>query len=304
MLKENKHYRVVCFGEILWDILPDAKMPGGAPMNVAYHLNQLQTPAALISCVGVDVLSEELLRFIESKGLCSDFIQRDAEHPTGKVLASLHGNEVNYEILQPVAWDFIRASQALQELVAGSEYFIFGSLAARNQVSRETLFQLLEMASFKIFDNNLREPHYKQKVLEYLLQHADILQIHTATLDLLSEWFQFRGSDRERILSLQERFQLHTVVTTRGERGAIALNDGDFYEHHGFRVKVADAIGAGDAFLAAFLSKFMRPLPMDEAIEYASAMGAFVATRQGACPSYVKEEIDQFLLAAKRSGYA
>src|SRR5690606_4063406 len=104
----NNPYTAVCFGEVLWDILPDASLPGGAPMNVAYHLNQLGVPTAMISRTGNDLLGEKLLRFISSKGLDTAFIQKDDTHETGTVLATLNGNNVSYEILEPVAWDFIQ----------------------------------------------------------------------------------------------------------------------------------------------------------------------------------------------------
>ncbi|PWU03914.1 MAG: carbohydrate kinase [Bacteroidetes bacterium] len=303
-MEDPVQYKVVCFGEILWDVLPDKKMPGGAPMNVAYHLNQLEIPTAMISRVGKDALGDEILKFIESKNLSSKYIQYDEEYSTGKVLATLHGNEVSYEILQPVAWDYIRANQNVQDLVSKSEYFIFGSLVARSETSRQTLFQLLEIAPFKILDINLRIPHYDRKVLEYLMQHADLLKLNSAELELISGWYNLMGTEREKMVGIQNKFQLHTIVTTRGEHGAIVLADDNFYEHKGFQVKVADTIGSGDAFLAAFLSKFINSESPEKSIEFASALGAYVATQNGACPNYAKKEIEIFVDQHRKSDYA
>ncbi|MFT3703356.1 MAG: carbohydrate kinase [Agriterribacter sp.] len=286
-------YTAVCFGEILWDFLPDgAKQPGGAPMNVAYHLNQLGLPTAMISRIGNDALGDELFNYFTSKKVTGDFIQRDNIHETSRVLAKLDGNNVTYDIVKPVAWDFIEYNASLQNLVARAQYFIFGSLGIRNETSRQTLMELLEIASQKILDINLRKPHYEKSTLEYLIKHADILKLNNDELELLSEWYGFSGSDQDRILALQDKFHLNTILTTRGDKGAIVISDGNFYEHPGFKVKVADTIGSGDSFLAAFLSKFIKGLPVQQALEFASAMGAFIATQAGACPTYSVSEIE------------
>jgi fructokinase len=299
----NNDYTAVCFGEILWDFLPDgAKQPGGAPMNVAYHLNQLGISTAMISKIGADALGEELLQFITSKNVTADFIQKDNAHETSRVLAELDGNNVTYDIVKPVAWDFIEYSSALQQLVAGAQYFIFGSLGVRSETSRQTLFELLETAPQKVLDINIRKPHYDKKTLEHLIRHADILKLNADELQMLSEWYNFSGSETDQIFALQDKFHLNMILTTRGDKGAVVLHDGKFYEHPGYRVKVADTIGSGDSFLAAFLSGFLQAEPIEKAISFASGMGAFVATKAGACPSYslaeVQHDIESFPLNA------
>ena len=289
----NNPYTAVCFGEILWDILPDARLPGGAPMNVAYHLNHLQVPAAMISRIGNDAPGEELLQFISSRGLDTDYIQKDEVYDTGTVLATLSGNNASYEIIQPVAWDFIQYSMPLQKLVSSAEYFIFGSLVARNERSAQTLFELLESAPYKVLDINLRKPHYEKKVLEYLMQHADILKLNTDELQLLGEWYGLPGGENEQMQVLQERFHLNTIITTRGDRGASVLQNGTYVEHPGFKVQVADTIGSGDAFLAGFISRIILRRGIPEALEFACKMGAFVAGRHGACPTYDPAEVEK-----------
>ncbi len=190
-MNTNNDCTAVCFGEVLWDVLPHAKLPGGAPMNVAYNLNQLQVPTAMISKTGTDALGDELLAFITSKNVDTQFIQKDTVYDTGTVLATLNGNEVTYEIIQPVAWDFIQYNIQLQKLVAATPYFVYGSLVARNETSRQTLFELLETASHKILDINLRKPHFEKRTLEYLMQHADMLKLNADELSLLSEWYGY-----------------------------------------------------------------------------------------------------------------
>lgn len=288
----NNNYTAVCFGEILWDVLPDKMLPGGAPMNVAYHLNQLGIPAAMISRVGNDDLGQQLLSFITSKNVTGDYVQSDNDHETSRVLAKLDGNSVTYDIVKPVAWDFIEYNRRLQQLITNTPYFIFGSLGARSEISRQTLFELLEVARHKVLDINLRQPHYEKSTLDYLLRHADVLKLNEDELHLLSGWFGFEGGDKEQILAFQDKFHLNTILTTRGDKGAIVLNDGQFYEHPGCKVVVADTIGSGDSFLAAFLSRVIKGSSVAAALEFASGMGAFVATKHGACPVYVAGEAE------------
>lgn len=288
----NNDYTAVCFGEILWDFLPDGtKQPGGAPMNVAYHLNQLSIPTAMISRIGDDELGQELFDYFTSKKVPGDFIQKDNANETSRVLAKVDGNHVTYDIVKPVAWDFIAYNMALEKLVSGARYFIFGSLGARDETSRRTLFELLEIAPFKILDINLRAPHYEKQTLDYLLQHADILKLNNDELQLLSGWYGLGGSEKEIISGLQDKFHLNTILTTRGDKGAIVLEDGMFYEHPGYVVRVADTIGSGDSFLAAFLSKYIEGGLLNDALSFACGMGAFIATKHGACPAYTVPDI-------------
>lgn len=291
-MNSNNDCKAVCFGEVLWDVLPDAKLPGGAPMNVAYHLNQLHIPTVMISRVGKDQDGDEILEFIQSKNVATQFVQKDEEYATGKVLATLVNNNASYEILQPVAWDFIQYNMQLQKLVASVPYFIFGSLVARNSVSQRTLFELLESASEKILDINLRKPHFEKKTLEYLMQHANVLKLNEDELELLASWYGFDGTPRDQARALQHKFQLHTIINTRGSQGAFVLREDEWAEHPGFTVKVADTIGSGDAFLAGYLSKITSNSPLQQAVTFASAMGAFVASHHGACPSYVPGDVE------------
>lgn len=293
----NNIYTAVCFGEILWDVLPDKILPGGAPMNVAYHLNQLGVPSAMISRVGQDDLGRQLLEFITSKNVTGDFVQVDSNHETSRVLAKLDGNSVTYDIIKPVAWDYIEYNRQLQQLISRTPYFIFGSLGARSEVSRQTLFELLEVARHKVLDINLRKPHFDKSTLEHLLRHADVLKLNEDELHLLSGWFGFGGDDKEQIIAFQDKFHLNMILTTRGDKGAMVVNDGQLYEHPGFKVTVADTIGSGDSFLAAFLSKFINGTPVVDALKFATGMGAFVATKHGACPVYTPEEVNLALKA-------
>ncbi|HEX9511720.1 MAG TPA: carbohydrate kinase [Puia sp.] len=290
-LPENR-YPVVCYGEILWDVLPDDIVPGGAPMNVAYHVNKLGISPALVTRVGLDNEGKKLILLMEKNGISTDFFQMDFERNTGKVLAVTDGNEeVAYDILKPVAWDYINWDDQFTALVSNAGYFVYGSLSARSEESRNTLFRLLEAAKYKVLDINLRPPHYSRKILEKLLSSAHLLKLNLAELELITGWFSGYKNERDRIRVLQDKFQLTDIVVTRGRNGSVLYTGGVFYEHPGFTIKLADTIGSGDAFLAGLISQLSRGADVPEALEFACALGALIASYTGPCPQYEPAEI-------------
>jgi len=293
MSATNPH-KVVCFGEILWDILPHSSVPGGAPMNVAYHLQKLGKNPALITRVGFDDMGEKLVNICSGYGLCTDYFQIDYKVPTGKVYAEFkEHNEVSYNIIKPVAWDFIQWEDDFVSLLQNSEYFVFGSLITRNKQSRTTLFKCLEITMTKVLDINMRPPHYNKKIIEELLRKADILKMNLAELHLITGWFSDYNSDRDRIQLLKDKFGIQSIIVTRGSEGAI-LNLGDsFYDHPGYTVEVADTVGSGDSFLAAIISKLIDRAPPEQVLDFASRLGAFIASCKGACPEYALSAISQ-----------
>ena len=294
-MDSNKH-KVVCFGEVLWDILPSGALPGGAPMNVAYHLHKLKKNPALITRIGIDKRGQDLMNIFSGRGVCTDFFQVDDKYETGKVFAHLNEyNEVRYDIIRHVAWDFIVLDDSLRELVSKAEFFVFGSLAARNKVSRDTLFQLLEIAKNKVLDINLRAPHYNREIVERLLQKADFVKMNLAELELVTSWFSNHTSFADRIRSIREKFSITNMVVTMGGDGAMLIMNGDVIKHHGFKVDVVDTVGSGDAFLAGLLYKLSDNASSDDALEFASGLGALIATQRGACPEYDTEEIKELI---------
>jgi len=287
MSEKKSFHPIVCFGETLWDIVLQEKQPGGAPMNVAYHLNKLQKNPAIISRIGLDDLGKELIHVFESRGINTDYFQVDYERSTGKVFAEIKEfNEVHYDIVMPVAWDFIEWEDSFENLLSDATYFVFGSLITRSKQSKNTLFKCLEASNIKVLDINMRPPFYHKKIVEDLLRKANILKLNLAELHLITGWFSNYNSDEDRIKLLKEKFKLHTIIVTKGGDGAI-LNEGDaFYHHAGYTVQVADTVGSGDAFLAGMLSSFIDNKTPEGALDFASRMGAFVASCKGGCPDY------------------
>lgn len=288
----NRSIDAVCFGEVLWDILPTGEKPGGAPMNVAYHLQKQGLQTAMISRTGKDEKGEKLFSVLEKNGLTTDFIQQDETYQTGIVNATLHeSNEVSYEIVHPVAWDFIALEDGLPDLVNSAQFFIYGSLAARNKTTAETLWQLIEVANTCVVDINLRPPHYTKEVVEKLLHSADIAKLNEHELPLIAGWYNEGENEEEQVKAIQDRFSIPTIIVTKGGDGALVLENGTIHRHPGYNVTVADTIGSGDAFLAGFLSQTKWGKPISLRLQFANALGAFIASKEGACPAYNVEEV-------------
>lgn len=213
-----------------------------------------------------------------------------------KVQASESG-ENHYEIVQPVAWDFIRSSQDLASLVEGAHALVFGTLACRNEVSRNTLLELLEYANFKVFDVNFRPPFFDQPLVELLLERSDMVKMNDDELQLISSWYPHLSglAEKTQMSVIKEQFNLKTVVVTKGAQGAACLDDTGFYQSPGFKVQVKSTVGSGDAFLAGFLRQRFEGAPLNQALTYACALGAVVATHQGANPVINEADIQKII---------
>lgn len=288
-------HKVVCFGEVLWDILPTGPLPGGAPMNVAYHLKKLGMNPALITKVGDDNYGKDLLKILWDEGVTVKY-ETDPAHPTGLVYANVGENhEMAYDIVFPSAWDFIEWQQEYEDIVSAAGYFVFGSLTSRNNVSMETLYRLVEAAKVNVMDINIRPPHFERKQAEYLLQRTDLLKMNLAELELVTDWFDQSGPATDRIKFVQDHFKIDQIIVTKGGEGARVNEHGKIYDHPGYKVSVQDTIGSGDSFLAGYLAQLLKGAGAEKALDYAAGIGAFVATKAGGCPDYEVEEIDKLM---------
>lgn len=288
MSKKN----IVCFGEVLWDLLPTGKIAGGAPMNVAVHANQLGLDATMISAVGDDELGEGITSFLSSRGLSVSTIQKN-DYQTGIVEVTLDAKgSPSYEIIQPVAWDFIRLTENAKKAVQEADALVFGSLALRNEVSKITLFALQAEAKLKVLDINLRKPFYTPELADELFKVADVVKVNDEELEMICAWYGQMGDEIANAKFLKERYQLKGIIVTRGGNGAFFLDENnEFAEHQGFKVTVNDTIGSGDSFLASFITKWLNGETPAEALKFACAVGAFVATQKGATPVISENDI-------------
>lgn len=288
-----QQHQAVCYGELLWDLLPSGAQPGGAPMNVAYHLHKLGCNPAMITRIGVDERGRKLLDILNGKGVCTEYIQLDYDVPTGIVHAEQDAQgDMQYDIVSPAAWDHIVPDDVTTGMVEATGYFVFGSLITRNKTSRDTLFQLLEAANTKVLDINLRTPYYSRPLIEALLEKAHILKMNADELELVTGWFAKYKSIEDRIRLVQDRFHISTIVITRGANGAIMNMEGRSYHHPGYKVPVTDTVGSGDSFLAAIISMLIKKADPDTMLDFANRLAATITTYKGACPDYQLSEIE------------
>ncbi|MBN7816070.1 carbohydrate kinase family protein [Algoriphagus pacificus] len=288
---ENK---VVVFGEMLWDCLPSGPVAGGAPMNVALNLHQLGLNSILISAVGKDEDGEKLLEFLKGFQLPTNLIQQKEEHETSKVLVDDSDPEnMKYTIVSPVAWDFITWNPTMDEAVSSADAFVFGTLGVRNTESLNTLIKLLHHQTLRIFDANLRPPFYDFEIIETLLGFADILKINEDELEIFADYFDLEPSVNAVCEYLDQHFPMDLICVTKGSKGALVYEKGHIIEHPGYKVKVEDSIGAGDAFLSGFIKMYLEDNPPEKTLDFASKLGAFVATKKGGTPKYTQAEVEQ-----------
>lgn len=296
--------KMTVFGEVLWDVLPDTRLAGGAPMNVAAHLQRYGMDVSFISRIGLDELGAELLAFMSDHGLSTQWVQTGETHLTGVAKANVSdSHEVTYKILHPVAWDYIQFDRAVAKRVIASDFFVYGTLAARDLTSRETLLRYLEYAvtshrCLPVFDVNLRPPHYTQEQVTKLLGCARIVKMNEHELREVTEWFTPFEDDQQAMAFLIAQFQLDMVVLTCGAEGAMVLTrQGEIERHSGFTVDVSDTIGSGDAFLGAFLYHFATGHSLADSLEFGCAAGAFVAGHPGALPEFDQSDIHEMVLS-------
>lgn len=283
------NYQVICFGEVLFDILDNALKPGGAPFNVAYHLKQAGISSFLISSVGNDAHGKELLGILKIWGLDTKGVDINAIYRTGAAIVKQGtDNQPEYELVYPVAWDYIPWKEEYASLIGQAGAFVFGSLSSRNSPSYDTLKECLKHSSLNVFDINIRPPHFDRHILEELLQQTHVLKLNNTELTLLNEWYGNKDNiEKEQITTIRQRFDIDEVIVTKGEDGASYYGDGIELHQKAIKVKVADTVGSGDAFLAGFLSKRLNTsFSIEECLTEGIRKGAYVASQYGACPSY------------------
>lgn len=295
----EKNNRIFCFGEVLWDEVDGDDFPGGAPLNVAYHMaKDDRFNVYMVSSVGEDAAGERMLSLIGGWSIDTRFVQSNNRFPTGRVVANVSDkNNVAYDILRPVAWDHIEEDGKLEPYVQEDACLVFGSLACRNRVSRQTLFNLLSRKWLRVFDINLRGDHYDMQTLATLLNNTDVLKISDEELRVVTRIFQpavSQASEEEQLREVMVRFGIREAIVTRGADGASHYTSSGRVDVAGVAVPVVDTIGCGDAFLAAFLRHRLTGSTVEAALTHAVLTGAFIATQQGGCPAYALADLEVF----------
>ncbi len=289
--------KIVCFGEVLFDVFPNHTKIGGAPLNVGLRLDSLGIETQIISRIGQDAKGKELLDFIEANDVSTTYIQTDSHYLTGEVTVKLdEKGSASYTINYPVAWDKIEATPEAHDIVSSSDAVVFGSLVCRDTASYQSLLSLLNVAKYKIFDVNLRAPFYTKELLSDLMNKADFIKFND---DELYEISAYLGSPyhslEQNMQFIAEKTNTQHICVTKGSHGAVLFYNNQLFYNSGYKITVADTVGAGDSFLAGLLSKLLAGIAPQEAIDFACALGALVAQEEGANPKISKESIRAFM---------
>jgi len=299
----NRPAVMIGVGEVLWDLLPTGRVLGGAPANFAYMTNVLGDQGIVASRVGRDELGREACKVMQQLGLTIDYLQQDDSRATGTAVVSIGpAGQPTFLIKELVAWDFLQWSPDWEELSARADVVCFGSLAQRSPVSAFTIERFLKnvrKSGLRICDVNLRQSFYSCEVLRRSFQHADIVKLNGEELIRVASLLGLgNGGEQALAKRLLAEFDLRLVCITRADRGSVLVSPSETVEHAGFRVKVEDAVGAGDAFTACLAHHYSRGCSLKETSEAANRFAAWVATQRGATPPIAPEQLQNILTGA------
>jgi fructokinase len=291
-----KKFKVAAFGEVLWDLLPDASILGGAPFNFTYRINSIGNEGIMISAVGKDTLGEKALKTISELQISDRYIQIIPAYPTGTV--NIFFDEFknpDFEIIKDVAYDFVTFNENLEKLMLQADCICFGTLAQRNSISKHTLQILLKhfQGKYRLYDLNLRKECYSRENIIASLNNADILKLNKQEAYTLNDLLQLSQNGLVEICKeLVNSHRLQYCVVTLEEFGSLAVSEsGEVVYNPGFRVNLIDPLGAGDAFTAGFVDALLREKSLKEASEAGNRFGALVATQQGATQKIAQDEL-------------
>lgn len=286
-------YKTLSVGEVLWDIFPDYKKPGGSPANVAYHLHCLGTESLLLSRVGEDKDGSDLIEFLKGKGIDCSLIQKDKTHPTGIVTVEFDEGEPSYSIEEPSAWDFIDLTDELMNQSNTLDAICFASLSQRNDKTKYTIQHLLSAVPdtcLKVFDLNLRPPFVDRELIISSINKSDIIKINEHEFMRLSEWY---GS-RYFIDEILKNHPSKIILLTEGERGSTMFTSGKSIHEDAHPISgEGDFVGVGDAFLACFTYLKLNETAEDRILSLSNQYAAFVASQKGGMPDIPERISDQ-----------
>lgn len=285
---------IACLGELLTDVFPDGlSVPGGAPANVAFHLAQAGVASSIISRVGCDDAGHALIDWLKVSGIEVSALQCDDNQATGAVRVRVADSGVTYDIASPAAWDFIEFADTAIDLVRASGVLVFGTLAQRHPVSRQSIRRLVvaarEAGTLRFADLNLRSPHFDEETVFWTLRHADVLKLNVDELELVSSMLGARGEAEVLFEGLVREFALPRAVLTAGANGSVIHENGVSIQVPPENAEVLDTVGAGDAFTAMLARGLARGASLIDSAARAARLAAWVASSRGATPAWTPE---------------
>jgi fructokinase len=291
-------FKILGIGEVLWDLLPSGPQLGGAPANFAYHTHALGAKAAVVTRVGRDLFGDMIQQRLAQQGIADGTVQVDEEAPTGTVTVSLSGKGIpHFTIHEQVAWDRLAITQKAVSEVSEADAICFGTLAQRSEPSRTTIQTLVAAASLdalRVFDINLRQNYFSEKVIKASLALANVLKLNDAELPILAGLLNLSGSVRDQIEQLARKFELQLVALTRGPGGSLLYQNGEWSDCPSIPITIVDTVGAGDAFTAALVMGLLQKKKLDEVNALADEVARYVCSCDGATPPLPKAICDHF----------
>jgi fructokinase len=293
--------KVLSFGEILWDIIEGNAHLGGAPLNFAAHSAQCGAESYMISRLGSDDYSKRAMDKLDEVGVNHSIVQMDDQHPTGTVEVFLQDGQPSYTIHTQVAYDYIDFEQ-LPDTFHSTDYdiFYFGTLAQRGSKSRESLYRILQEKSFqsRFYDVNFRKDCFSKNIVLKSLEYSDVLKLNDEEVAIISEYMFSRAYGIEDFMrGCYEKYGHKVIIVTAGAEGCYIHHDNNVDFVSGKKVVVADAVGAGDSFSAAFMYVYYHTLNPLNAAKIGNQIGGYVASQRGAIPKYsdeIKEILSRF----------
>jgi fructokinase len=275
-------------GELLWDVLPDNEVIGGAPVNFAYHVTALGARGIPISTIGQDLRGEKAIAELQKRGVDIAAISISDECVTGYVTATVDDEgKASYCFPSEVAWDHLLVNEYAGNLRSTLNAVCFGSLAQRSEHSRRVIHGFLDTLrreTVKVFDINLRQNFYSKQVITSSLKRTDILKLNEEELPVLARMLELKGPSEKWLPALIKRYRLEMAILSRGDAGSLLVTAENSSEHSGIVTHVEDTIGAGDAFTAAVTIGYLRGMNLDDINEQANIIGAYVCSQQGGMP--------------------
>lgn len=281
---------VVGIGELLWDMLPEGKRAGGAPINFVYNATQLGADGYAVSAVGKDALGDEIIHELEKSHI--HYVLQRNDYPTSVVEVALNNGIPTYTIVEGVAWDYLEATPQEIEVVKKANAVCFGTLALRSAKTKKAVLTLLKNVpdtAYKLFDVNLRSDYFSKELIDELLQEANVFKINDEEMVKVQKLFDLNLSVEDVCRWFIQKYNLRYLIFTAGEKYSIVYAaDGETSYLETPKVEVADTVGAGDSFSAGFIMGLLNGKTMREAHKQAVATAAFVCTKSGAWPEYEK----------------
>lgn len=274
---------ITCFGEVLIDCLPSGEVVGGAPFNVAIHLERYGDEVMFLSRIGKDAYADQILELLKGSRL-KDSLQQDDEYKTGFVSVAFENGEPQYTIHTDVAWQYINVPKDLV-----SDYIVFGSLGTYFEYNKNSFNQLLSQSprATKFCDLNLRTPFYDKEHVLYCLENADILKLNEDEEVYVKEVIGVKSLD-EMVEVLEDKFDITTILITRGDKDVEVFNNGQSTKIDVTQVssqEFKDPIGAGDSFAATFIYESLQGENFEIAVQKGVNFAAEVCKVTGALPS-------------------